>query len=250
MNLQGAINLRPFDTGSFPPISVALAVSTRMECQLLAQFLQSPGPEFKIVGYAPDSIGIEGILQEQRADVAIVSPKLGDGPSKGFDLLRRVSELDSATRSIVLLDWPEPQLIMASFQAGAKGVFSRERAMESLPKCIRVVHSGQIWVSTLELQILLDLLNRHPHSKSISQTGMQNLTKREIDVAHLAAEGFQNQEIARKLEISAHTVKNYLYRVYEKLDLTNRTQLAAHFLSLPAAGPQIARPPIRRKVAS
>jgi two-component system nitrate/nitrite response regulator NarL len=213
------------------PIRVVLATNARMECQLLAQFLQATSPEFKIVGYSANSIEIEDLLKKQKPEIAIVSPNLSDGTLKGLDLVRKIRDSYSSTRSIVLLDVAEPQMVIYSFQAGAKGVFSQQQSMKALPKCIRVVHNGQIWVSTHELQILLEVLNRRSRSKPFSLAATKNLTKREAEVADLVAEGFQNNEIAQQLTLSSHTVKNYLYRIYEKIGLSSRVELANRVLT-------------------
>ena len=234
----GDIMLRSSSRGNCSQIRVVLATKTKMECQLLVQFLQSASPKFKIVGYSPNSVEVENILKDKKPDIAIVSPNLGDGPFKGLDLVRKIRDSYSSTRSIVLLDAAEPQMVIYSFQAGCKGVFSRERSMVGLPKCIRVVHNGQIWVSTHELQILLEMLNRRSRSKPFSLAGTKNLTKRETDVSYLAAEGFRNHEIAQQLTLSTHTVKNYLYRIYDKIDLSSRVELANRVLSPVAAEPQ------------
>jgi DNA-binding NarL/FixJ family response regulator len=214
------------------------------------QYLQGASLRFKIVGYSWNSIEAESVVKNQKPDIAIVSPNLSDGPFKGLDLVRKIRDSYSSTRSIVLLDAEDPQMLIYSFQAGVKGVFSRERSMKALPKCIRVVHSGQIWVSTHELQILLEVLNRRSRSNLLSPVGTKNLTKREVDVAYLAAEGFRNHEIALQLTLSTHTVKNYLYRIFEKLDVSSRVELATRALSPVVRGPQHARTPNRREVAS
>jgi two-component system nitrate/nitrite response regulator NarL len=232
------------------PIRVVVATSTQMECQLLVQFLQGASPKIKIVGYSPNPVEVESILKQQKPDMAIVSPNLGDGPFKGLDLVRKIRDLYPSIRSIVLLDAAEPQMVTYSFQAGAKGVYSRERSMEALPKCIQVVHNGQIWVSTQELQILLEALNRRSSSKPFSVVGTKSLTKREADIAHLAAEGFRNYEIAQQLTLSTHTVKNYLYRIFEKLGLSSRVELANRVMSMEAADPLPVRAPTQSRIAS
>ena len=98
------------------------------------------------------------ILKERHPEVALVSPHLAEGPLAGFDLVQEMRESFPRTRAIILLDSMEPRMVIYSFQVGFKGVFSRDRSVEALAKCLDVVHRGQIWAGTNELQIILQAM--------------------------------------------------------------------------------------------
>ena len=121
-------------------------------------------------------------------------------------------------------------MVVYSFQVGAKGVFSRDRSVADLAKCLEVVRGGQIWAGTNELQIILQAMAKRSHFEPTSATGAKLLTSREAEVAALVADGLRNREISERMNLSAHTVKNYLYRVYEKLGISSRVELTAHVL--------------------
>src|SRR5262249_43610600 len=127
-------------------------------------------------------------------------------------------------------DSMEPRMVIYSFQVGASGVFSRDRSVQALAKCIEVVHQGQIWAGTNELHIILQAMAKRSHFEPLTATGVKLLTSREAQVAALVADGLRNKEISERMNLSAHTVKNYLYRVYEKLGISSRVELTTRVL--------------------
>jgi DNA-binding NarL/FixJ family response regulator len=140
----------------------------------------------------------------------------------------------------------EPRMVIYSFQVGAKGVFSRDRSVQELAKCMEVVRDGQIWAGTNELQIILQAMAKRSHFEPVSATGVKLLTSREAEVAALVADGLRNREISERLHLSAHTVKNYLYHVYEKLGISSRVELTAHVLAGTRVEPGTEVPPGRK----
>jgi two-component system, NarL family, nitrate/nitrite response regulator NarL len=201
-----------------------------MDCQLLAGSLERTSRHCKVVGTASSVAEALVILRQRKPEVALVSPHLAEGPLAGFDLVQEMRESFPETRAIMLLDSMEPRMVIYSFQVGAKGIFSRDRSVEALAKCLDVVHRGQIWAGTNELQIVLQAMAKRAHFEPVSATGVKLLTSREAEVAALVADGLRNREISERMKLSPHTVKNYLYRVYEKLGISSRVELTARVL--------------------
>jgi DNA-binding NarL/FixJ family response regulator len=230
-------------------IRFVLVDRTRMDCQLLAASLQRASGRCIAVGTAVSAAEARTILTQRQPQVALVSPHLSEGPLAGFDLVQEMRESFPATRAIVLLNSMDPPMVIYSFQVGAKGVFSRDRSVEALAKCLEVVHQGQIWAGTNELQIILQAMAKRPHFEPHSATGSRLLTGREAEVADLVAEGLRNREISERLKLSPHTVKNYLYRVYEKLGISSRVELTGHVLAGARAEPGGEIPHDRKQLA-
>ena len=84
---------------------------------------------------------------------------------------------------------------------------------------------GQIWANTTELRYVLDEFVRAPKQRKVDPAVEKRMTKRESDVVRLAVEGLSNREIARELGLTEHTVKNYLFRIFDKLGVSNRVEL-------------------------
>src|SRR5262249_62419185 len=121
---------------------------------------------------------------------------------------------------IVLLDGMDRTIVVEAFRAGAAGVFCRTESFEALCKCIRRVHQGQVWVNSLGLHYVIEALVEDGTTSQVSESPA--LSRREEEITHLVAEGYSNREISQRLDLSEHTIKNYLFRVFEKLGVNTR----------------------------
>jgi len=119
---------------------------------------------------------------------------------------------------IMLLDEDKAELVVEAFRHGARGVFCRREKSAQLRKCIQTVHNGQIWANCSQLEHIVGAVMQVPTPK-LSETKL--LTKPEEEVARLVAAGLSNRQVAEKLGLSRHTVKNYRFRVFEELDVSN-----------------------------
>ena len=209
-------------------ISVLVADSSQMGCQLLAKGLRGSHYHFNVVASAVDSAGIMNVANEFEPHLAVISANLQDGPLMGFKVLRELRASHPKTRVVILLDSSERDLIVDAFRGGASGVFCRSELIERLCKCIHSVHNGQVWANSKELQFLLDALAQAAPLRVVNARGINLITKREEQVVRLVAEGLTNREISRKLNLSEHTVKNYLFRVFDKLGVSSRVELTLY----------------------
>jgi DNA-binding NarL/FixJ family response regulator len=110
-------------------------------------------------------------------------------------------------------------------------VFCRDYSFSTLPKCIRRVHEGQVWVSSAELEFLLELVTSSKSIRVCNTRGFAPLTEREKEVVRLAADGMRNQEIGENVRLTEHTVRNYLFRIFEKLGISSRVELVLYAFS-------------------
>ncbi|MGZ4811823.1 MAG: response regulator transcription factor [Terriglobales bacterium] len=95
---------------------------------------------------------------------------------------------------------------------------------------------GQIWANSKELGYLLDTFVSPTSGRTLSENCCKLLTHREQEVVQLVADGFSNREIAAELKLSQHTVKNYLFQVFEKIGVSNRVELVLCALTTSFAG--------------
>ena len=84
---------------------------------------------------------------------------------------------------------------------------------------------GEIWARPEEARHLLELVRSTPSWNGVDLDNVSTLARREMEVAELASQGKSNKQIAEQLNLSEHTVKNYLFRVFEKLGVSNRSEL-------------------------
>jgi len=211
---------------SYSVPTVLIADSTRMGCQLLTMTLIRHPHRLDVVASAVDSIEVLNAAKKHAPHVALISANLHDGSLIGFKVLRELRASHPKTRVIMLLDSPERDLVVDAFRSGAHGIICRADSIEKLYKCICSVHKGQIWANSNELQFLLEALAEAVPLRVVNAQGINLLTKREGQVVHLVAEGLTNREISRDLSLSEHTVKNYLFRIFDKLGVSTRVELA------------------------
>lgn len=130
----------------------------------------------------------------------------------------------------MLLDASERTPVIEAFRCGARGVFCRTEPLKLLAKSIRCVHEGQIWASSAELQFVLEAMAEPVTMSFINASGESLLSARELDVVRCVAEGLSNREIAQRLTLREHTVKNYLFRIFDKLGVSSRVEVVLYAL--------------------
>jgi DNA-binding NarL/FixJ family response regulator len=205
-------------------VSIVVADSTSIHTQLLAEALRNDRG-LQVVAAASNSEELLAAVTRVPIDVVVISHNLDDRPGYGTQVLREMRALRPQIKGVILLDSSDPEEVLDCFRAGAKGIFSKYERIESLSKCIRNVHEGQIWARSVDLDHALEALANSPQVRSTNHKGIELLSERERQVIQHVAGGMSNREIAKSLGLSPHTVKNYLFRIFDKLGVSSRTEL-------------------------
>ena len=211
-------------------IRVLVADSSPITSQLLAEAIRKHR-RIEIMGFGSDPGDVFDRILNQISDVALISARLGDDPNGGFSLLEKVRSEKPNLRVVILLDSPGPDNVVRAFRSGASGVFSKNLAISTLCKCIVAVHDGQIWANSQELGFVLAALTASPKYHISENGGLAQLSKREQEVVQSLADGLTNRQIADRLKISPHTVKNYMFKIFDKLGVSSRVELLSQVLS-------------------
>src|SRR5271170_6447499 len=205
-------------------VSIVVADSTRIHTQLLADALCNDRG-LQVVAVAANSEELLAAVARVPIDVVVLSHNLDNQPGHGTQVLRGMRALRPQIKGVILLESSNPQEVLECFRAGARGIFSKQERLESLCKCIRSVHEGQIWARSDDLDHALEALANTPLVRATNHKGIELLSGRERQVIQHLAAGMTNREIAKALELSPHTVKNYLFRIFDKLGVSSRTEL-------------------------
>jgi len=213
------------------PITVVLAKRTKMECELVWRALKPHKREITVLDCAVTSEELLKKVAEHRPEVAVISSTLEGQGLAGLNALHKLRALGTTTLPIMLVDCSSPELVTDAFSAGAKGIVCGDAPFGVLCKCIKSVRKGQVWVNSQELQWLLKSLASREPVHVLNALGVPLLTKREEQIVQLLTEALPTCEIAAKLGVSCHTVKNHLFRIYEKLGVSNRSELILYALS-------------------
>ena len=222
-----------------------------MSCQLLVDALLRSKRFDAAAASTPEQVVLA--LDRHQFDVVLMSTSFAQEPLDGLRFVSEIRDLYRDVSIVVLLDTIERNLVVEAFRCGAYGVFPRSDSFQALCKCILCVHEGQVWASSAELQFVLEALVNPLPIETRGLPSSRPLSKREDEIAHMVAEGFSNREISERLDLSEHTIKNYLFRVFEKLGVSTRVELTLYALKrgkVPRTRPPSASKPEPRLVGS
>jgi DNA-binding NarL/FixJ family response regulator len=209
-------------------INVLIADSNRMQAQLLSSALRRH-PEFQVSTCPMDATSILQSIDGKPPQVALLSlgsPAHASGP---VSTLRAFHLSHPSVAKVLLLDAWDRELVVNAFRSGARGVFViTDSSLRLLCKCLVRVAAGQVWINTEQLNCLLELIAEVPSLRVVNAGGQGILTPREEQVVALVAEGLSNRAIARELILSEHTIKKYLFRIFEKLGISTRVELVLY----------------------
>jgi len=197
--------------------------------------LMSSEAGLELVGEAQDGDHAIELVQRLRPDVLLLDLQLPG--TTGLEVLSRLGSLDVPTRSVLLTAAIERGQMRTALVRGAWGVLLKQSTSELLTKCIRQVSRGEYWVGRESVGDLVEAL-RNP-GRSDEQPG--GLTPREREIVALIVTGASNKDIAWRLGLNEQTVKNHLRKIFDKLHVANRVELALtaveQRLVVPAAPP-------------
>lgn len=210
------------------PVNVLIADSNRMQAQLLISALRRH-PEFNVASCLMDTASITRALAHTAPRVALLSMSATLRTTETVITMRRFHLSHPEIAKVLLVESFDRKLVVSAFRSGARGIFSiADSNLRSLCKCLLRVAAGQIWANTEQLNYLLELVSEVPSLRVLNSNGENLLTPREEQVVALVAEGLGNRHIARELNLSEHTVKKYLFRIFEKLGISSRVELVLY----------------------
>ncbi|MGC1372951.1 MAG: response regulator transcription factor [Candidatus Sulfotelmatobacter sp.] len=212
-------------------IRVLAAESTRMGSQLLAEALAQE-QHFEVAGIEAKGQALIDAVANRKPHVLLLSSTLEGSATLGFEITRQLHSACTDTKIVLLMDTATPSAVVEAFRSGAQGVFSRTESSKALAKCVTSVHQGQVWANSAELRYLLQALREAPTMRMVDSRGDEILSKREHDVVQCVAEGLSNREIAKRLKLTEHTVKNYLFRIFDKLGVSSRVEVVLYAFSV------------------
>ncbi len=209
---------------------VLVCDDTRVHTELLADALKRDGGLQVTTSHSgAESLATRFNLRD--VDVLLISSSLDQRPGRGFEVLRSLRASHAELKAVMLLNASKGELILEAFRAGARGIFSKDDSIEILGKCLRRVHEGQIWANAAQIATLVEALASSHNIRAVDSKGLNLLSKREMDVVQGVAQGLSNREIAERLHLSQHTIKNFLFRIFDKLGVSSRVELLFMTLS-------------------
>jgi DNA-binding NarL/FixJ family response regulator len=190
------------------PIRVLIVDDHAMFASSLAQVLALE-PDLLTVGSAQSIAEARTMIPHTLPDVVLMDHRLPDGD--GVAAIVELQRLREATKYVVLTASTADHVLVSAIEAGASGFLSKSRSLAEVRSAVRAAHSGEAVISPELLARLLPRLNRH------HEPGRIELTERELEVLALLAEGLANSDIAARLVVSVHTIRNHVANLSAKL---------------------------------
>jgi len=183
--------------------------------------------DIRVVGQAETLSQTQSAVTKFSADVLIFESALAPNPVEAVtELLRQVPQL----KIVVVTPVSDEQLTLDLFRRGAHGILSREVEPEILVDCLRKVAAGEPWLESQAIHWMMDAFRGHNLRPSGARPKVQ-LTPKETLIVSCVTQGMKNKEIAVRVGTTEQVVKNYLRKVYDKLGVADRLELALYCLS-------------------
>lgn len=183
--------------------------------------------DIRVVGQAESLDQTVAAIQKFSADVVIFEAALAPNPAETVsDLIRQ----NASCRLVVVLQEPDQEMTLELFRRGAHSIVSREVEPETLVECLRKVAQGEPW---LENSAVAWVLNAY-RTQGLRPAGSRpkvSLTPKESLIVSCVTQGMKNKEIALRVGTTEQVVKNYLRKVYDKLGVADRLELALYCLN-------------------
>jgi two-component system NarL family response regulator len=167
-------------------------------------------PDLEVVAEAANGRAAIDAFVAHQPDVVLMDLRMPE--MEGVEAVRRIREIDPQARVIVLTTYDADEDIARALQAGAKAYILKDIAAGALVACIRAVLAGKTYLAPSAA------------AKLAERVTQVQLTPRELAAMRLVASGSSNKEIATALDISERTVKSHLAHLFEKLQVTSRTE--------------------------
>ena len=181
--------------------------------------------DFEVVGEAACAVEAVALAQTLMPDVVLMDVGLPDRDA--IEAFRTIKAVCPDTRVIVLIDCADAEAVSSAVFAGADGCLLKEIGTAALMQAIRTVAGGQSILDAAGAKAVLNGMRSTSSPDEQSRYGL--LSEHERRMLALLAEGKTNKEIASNLKLSEKAVKNRLTKVYQKLQVTRRSQAAALF---------------------
>jgi two-component system, NarL family, nitrate/nitrite response regulator NarL len=207
------------------PIHVVIADDHPILRDGLRKLLEAED-DFAVVGIAVD--GHEAVEITRRTTPNILLLDLSMPGMPGLEVLRELRQTPLPTRTLVLTASIDRDEIVTAMKLGARGLVMKHSATELLMKAMRTVMAGQYWIGRESVGEIVETLQADADAATEQKFG---LTPRELEIVSAVKAGLSNREIATQFGVSPETVKHHLSKIFDKLGVVNRLELALFAIS-------------------
>ena len=194
------------------PIKILIADDHGVVAEGLKHLIEAQ-PDMQVVAEASDGDEAIGLFHREQPDVMVLDLRM---PKRdGVSVVEHVLEVSPKARLLIMTTFDGDEDIFRSLSRGAKGYILKDSPRQEILAAIRAVSQDQPYTSSSIA------------AKAVQRMAKPNLTKREVDVIQLLAQGRSNKDIARRLNITEGTAKTHVKAILTKLDAISRTEAVA-----------------------
>jgi two-component system nitrate/nitrite response regulator NarL len=174
------------------------------------------------VGEASNGKECLRLLPKLKPDILLLDLRIPE--NGGLGVLEKIDLHSLPTRVIVLTEAKDDREVAGAMRLGARGAVLKQSASRVLLKSIRKVHDGEIWLDARLTTKVFETFRK----LAAARRQKPLLSRREMEIVQLVANGFHNREIGKSLSISEQTVKNHIHNIFDKLGVSDRLELALY----------------------
>jgi DNA-binding NarL/FixJ family response regulator len=180
--------------------------------------------DIRVIDQAESLAGLHRAIQCLPTDVILLEGKLIAGTVDTVpELLRCAPKL-----KIIVLSSPDDETnTVELYHRGVRGIISRSISPGLLVKCVRTIAAGETWIDNHSVNLVIEAYRSQP---SAPASPLDRLSAKELAIIPCVTLGMRNKEIAQKLGTTEQVIKNHLYRVYDKLGVSDRLELILYCL--------------------
>jgi DNA-binding NarL/FixJ family response regulator len=179
-------------------------------------------PEFEVVGQAGTLAEARRVMEDVKADMAVVDLSLPDG--EGVELIEELGEAAPGLATLVLTASVDRADHARAVEAGAAGVLHKSADVDEIIEAVRRLAAGETLLSHGEITDLLRIAVRYRERELRVRSAAERLTPREMEVLQALSEGLSNKEIANRMHISVETERSHMMNILTKLGARSRLQ--------------------------
>lgn len=183
--------------------------------------------DIRVVGQAETFAQAIAAAKKFTAEILILEASLAERPTEA---VQEIMKEAPGLRLVVVTETPDQELTLELFRRGAHSVVSREVDSELFVECLRKVAEGEPWLEPHAVKWVLEAYRTHGVRPQSARTKVQ-LTPKEALIVSCVTQGMKNKEIAARVGTTEQVVKNYLRKVYDKLGVADRLELALYCLN-------------------
>ncbi len=182
--------------------------------------------QIEVVGLAENGKEAIEACQELKPDIVMLDIEMP--VMNGIAALEIIKQKMPTTKVIILTTFDNPEYILDAFLLDADAYVSKEISPEDLIVCIKAVNNGLAVIDSSVKKLMSSRFKLAKKASLMNDTSLNELSDEEIDIIKLIVDGKSNQSIANELKYSQGTIKNKIGKIYDKLGIDDRLQLAVY----------------------